>query len=249
VNLVLYSAVYGAYEATPKKLPADLEIPAIMFTDSEDFAARAREVGWLGVVNADVYDVVDAGLRPENGDVAITRPMLAHKWFKTHPLESMTVAPGFGFQGVEASVWMDGSMEINCSGPEFVDRQVAALGSDDWSAMSHPWRRCIYDEERYTAAVCWGRYSVEAMARQVAHYRSLGHPEGWGLFATGHCVRRHTAAVAQLSEVWWQDNLIWSHQDQLSLPVRMRHDAAAGWIRYNTDLPWAGSWELYVHGQ
>jgi hypothetical protein len=241
-RVALLSAVYGGYEGTPKRVPADLPVPAVMFTDSRDFARAAAAVGWIPAV---IKPPVSFEVNPANGDPAVVRPMLEHKYWKTHPQVAMSCV-GLAAD-VDTTIWLDGSMEINCSGQSFVDRNLAALGDDDWSAMAHPWRRCVFAEAVYSSTLVF-RYDSAAMLRQHDHYLEMGHPRGWGLFATGHMVRRHTAQVAALGERWWQHNLIWSHQDQLSLPVLMRRAAELGELRHNTNLPWAGSWELHPHG-
>ena len=243
MKLALYSAIYGTYEATAKPIPPDLGIPAIMFTDQESIAVQCeRRNDWTAIYDTTVYERFEAD--PANGDPAITVPMLAHKYWKTHPVEAMVKA---GLD-VDASIWVDGNMRITMPGAEWVAKNVAALGDDDWSLMGHPWRGCVYDEHAYTAAVCWGRYSVEAMQRQIEAIEHSGHPRGWGLFATGHMVRRHTNAVIATSNVWWDHNVKYSHQDQLSLPplVRLASEPDVG-LRWNMNLPW-GTWELEAHG-
>lgn len=244
MKVAIYSAIYGKYEATAKPLPADLDVPAVMFTDNAAIAEQAPSAGWTVVFDESPYGKFTAD--PANGDPAIVTPMLAHKWWKTHPFEAMRAAE---LDDVDASIWLDGNMRIVESGAEWVARNVAALGNDEWSLMRHPWRECIYTEEAFTAAACWGRYSVEAMARQVAAYRSeWAHPEGWGLFASGHMVRRHTFNVIHLSHLWWKHNVKYSHQDQLSLPVLIRTgEQRADPLRWNANLPWA-TWALDPHG-
>lgn len=243
MKLALYSAIYGDYEATAKPLPPGLDIPAVMFTDNARVAESGAAGGWQIVATSSPYERFEAN--PANGDPAVVTPMLAHKYWKTHPAQAVIAA---GLEGlVDTTIWIDGNMQVTMPGPEWVARNVAALGDDDWSAMAHPWRQCIYTEHAYTAAVCWGRYSVEAMQRQIDGYRQLEHPENWGLFATGHIVRRHTYPVRDLGTLWWQHNVIWSHQDQLSLPVLMRRAVELGELTFNTHLPW-GTWELHPHG-
>ena len=250
-NAVVYSAIYGDYEATAKPVPPDLRGRAVMFTDNQKIAEQAPETGWQVVFEDAVYHTFDAD--PANGDPAVVRPMLAHKWWKTHPDYAVSVAADRQLlaEKPDVTIWVDGNMRITMSGFDFVDRCLTALGDDDWSLMKHPWRGCIYDEHDYTAAVCYGRYSVEAMARQRDAYREMGHPREWGLFATGHMVRRHTESVHRIGEEWWEHNVRYSHQDQLSLPVLIALDAVDDQhsqpLRWNADLPW-GMWDLLPHG-
>ena len=216
MKVALYSAIYGSYDL-PKLLP-DLDIPAIMYTDDPDMKAPGWEVR--------VMDMED---------VAPGNPMMQHKWWKTHPAEAV--------RGVDVSLWIDGSMEI-CV-PDYVQRCLAALGDDDWACVRHPARYCIYPEADYSATLTW-RYDPAKILPQRDFYRSIGHPDNWGLIATGANVRRHTEAVIEVSELWWDECVNWSHQDQLSLPVLLRLHGER--IKWNYNLPWHTDWVLHPHG-
>jgi hypothetical protein len=132
-------------------------------------------------------------------------------------------------------------MEINVDG--YVNRCLQALGTDDWSCVRHPARTCIYPEAQFSATLTW-RYDAESIQRQARFYASF-HPANWGLIATGANVRRHTPNVLELCDQWWIENLNWSHQDQLSLPVLLR--LAEDKVKFNYNLPWFQWWFLHGH--
>lgn len=200
---------------TPKKLPDGVE--ANLYTDNPDIVVPP---GWV-VHYRDMEHIA-----PGN-------PMMQHKWWKTHPLEAM---PDY-----DVSLWIDGSMEITHSG--YVEKCLAALGDDDWATVRHPHRFCIYPEGEYSATLL--RYAGQPILEQIAFYRSIGHPEHWGLHATGANARRHTYKVAEISDMWWTECVEWSHQDQLSLPVLFRLHPELKW---NYNLPWHQDWILHPHG-
>lgn len=226
VAVALHTAIYGPYDSV-KKLPSSLGVPAYLHTDSDRTAEAAADLGWTP-------QVVRHGIATFNGPPAVTAPMLAHKWWKTHP--------DLACPDAEVTLWVDGSMTVLDS---YVDRCMAALGDDDWVLVKHPWRTCALDEARYSATLTW-RYDAEALTRQHDHYAGF-HPAGWGLFASGASVRRHTPAVLELGRQWWTECLNWSHQDQVSLPVLLR--LAADSIRWNMNMPWEQWWLLHPHGQ
>lgn len=199
-----------------------------MYCDTQEVADIAERRGW-------VPRVVNHGIATLLGDPKITAPMLAHKWWKTHP---DLAAPD-----AEVSIWVDASMEV--TEPSYVDRCLEVLGVDQWSIMSHPERRCVFKEADYSAHLTW-RYDGPALHRQAAHYRSF-HPEDWGLFATGNFIRRHTWQTIDLSHAWWHECIVWSHQDQVSLPVLMRLYEQKG-LTWNANLPWHQWWKLHEHG-
>lgn len=233
VRVAVYSAIYGDYERAARPVPPDLPCLAIMYTDRDDLVAP----GWDVRVVKHRFASPQAAWRPD-----IVDPMLAHKWWKCHPREAV------GDLGVDASIWLDGSMEICGSGAEFVANNLAALGEDDWAGVRHPWRDCVYTEGEYSATLVF-RYNGPALLDQIAYYRDAwGHPDAWGLFATGHITRRHTEAVAMLGRAWWWHNVHWSHQDQVSLPVLMRYVSEVRGLRFNYNLPWHQWWQLHPHG-
>jgi len=243
----LYSAIFGDYEATAKQLPPDLGIPAYMFTDNPAIAEQAPAAGWSVVFDNSAYLQFTAD--PANGDPAVVTPMLAHKYWETHPAEAIEAA---GLDA-DASIWVDGNMRITMPGAAWVAANVAALGDDEWSLMKHPWRDTVAAEHAYTAAVCSGRYSVAAMQRLIDALfdEPTAFRDDVGLFASGHMVRRHTETVREICGDWWAMNVAFTHQDQLSLPFLLRKYENCPDDRFrprwNANLPW-GLWELMGHG-
>jgi hypothetical protein len=221
VNIALYSAIYGEYDWV-KPVP-DLGVPAILYSD------RPRDApGWE-------VRVVPHFIATTKGSPRITGPMLAHKFWKTHPHLAVPDA--------DITMWIDGSMEIVVD--EYVARCLEALNQDQWSCVRHPSRACIYPEADFSATLTF-RYDSEAILSQAAFYRSIGHPPNYGLIATGANVRRHTDKVIEISEQWWVECLQWSHQDQLSLPVLFRLSEREGFT-WNMNLPWFEWWFLHEH--
>lgn len=226
-RVALYTAIYGHSDwvKPAPKVPDD--VPCYFYTDSVHVAREAEAAGWTPIV-------VPHYIATVKGSPAITAPMLAHKWWKTHPELACPDA--------EVSFWIDGSMEVTVG--DYVTRGLEALGTDDWACVPHPARACIYPEAEYSATLTW-RYDGPSILAQAEFYRQF-HPPGYGLIATGANVRRHTPKVLELSHCWWIENLQWSHQDQLSLPVLLR--LAEGDVKWNMNLTWHRDWILHQHG-
>lgn len=219
----LYSAVYGNYD-DPRPAP-DLPIPCRMFTDEPgDFDA---DFGWeVWGIDPKIADSEDKLFEKTN--------MLRHKYWKCHPAAA--------FPDAEISIWIDGSIEI--TDPDFVDKVLDYLGDADWLAMKHPWRDCIYDEATFSAALA--RYDAVRLGQQAEFYRDvIGHPAHWGLPGTGVMVRRHTEAVIEMGEQWWDECLHWTHQDQVSLPVLARLNEEK--VKTIFTLPWGEGWTYHEH--
>lgn len=232
-----YSAIYGGYDEPKPVRAAGFSHRPIMFTDQGDTFTEAAIKGWKPVL-------IDHYFESPHGDPEIVVPMLNHKYWKCHPDEVCAHSqnwPHEAYQHADITIWMDGSIEPH---PGFEEKALAALGDDDWACVPHPDRNCIYPEAEYSATLTW-RYDADSITAQAGHYRNF-HPSNWGLFATGVNVRRHTEAVHDLSHLWWDEILNWSHQDQLSLPVLMR--LQEGKVRWNQNLTWHQDWTLHPHG-
>lgn len=115
-----------------------------------------------------------------------------------------------------ASIWIDASFRVVS---DWFAADALAY-ADPIAQFAHPWRNCLYEEAAASAVL--PKYRGEPLFEQAAHYRARGHPEGWGLWAAGVIVRRHTDAVRQLGEAWAHEVAAWSFQDQVSQPYALR---------------------------
>lgn len=157
----------------------------------------------------------DAALRPEGWDViGLPRrgvhPNRAAKEAKLRPWR-FTEAP--------VSIWIDASFRVVST--SFALEVASLVDRDDPVAQFlHPWRDCVYTEAEASADL--SKYAGEPIRDQAEHYRREGHPEGWGLWAAGVIVRRHTPAVLRFGDRWANEVARWSFQDQVSEPVALR---------------------------
>ena len=111
----------------------------------------------------------------------------------------------------DRSIWIDAIYEI--VGP------LAALFerfTEDLAVFRHPVRDCVYEE----AAECIrrGRDDPELIQRTLERLRRQTHPPHAGLFESGFLLRRHSAAVAEFNESWWNEIRRGTRRDQVSLP-------------------------------
>src|SRR5437879_1575817 len=75
----------------------------------------------------------------------------------------------------------------------------------------------IYAEAEFSKTM--PKYFDQPIAEQIESYRAEGYPARMGLIATGLIARSTAADLSAIEEMWWDENLRWSYQDQLSLPV------------------------------
>ena len=115
----------------------------------------------------------------------------------------------------DAAVWMDASFEI--VGEGFSDWTRSHLSFNDFVVWMHPEGRTDIRQE---VDVCWSfpKYERYPLREQLAHYVDLGMPRHWGLFAAGTVGWVFNEETRGLGERWFQEQVEWSIQDQISLP-------------------------------
>lgn len=125
------------------------------------------------------------------------------------------------FTDCEQAVWLDGSFEI--ASPTFSTWAKNHLLHNDFVVWAHPENRVDIRQE---AEVCWywAKYLDYPIREQVAAYAADGMPENWGLFACGTLGWRFTDQTRALGENWYQEQVRWSIQDQISLPYLLWRD-------------------------
>ena len=194
-DVAIVSAIYDGYDLLKPVLPqAGVDVEWILVTDDEVLREESRALGWRVV------------FEPRPG----VHPNRAAKHPKYEPWK-YTDAP--------VSVWVDASFRVVSD--RFAVEATAGLTDDEPIAQfQHPWRDCLFAEA--SASVGLAKYAGEPSLEQAESYRAAGHPEGWGLWATGVIARRHTEAVRKLGWLWLAETYRWSFQDQISQPFALR---------------------------
>ena len=136
-----------------------------------------------------------------------------------HPRLAAKAPKMLPFDHVEAdiAVWIDAAFEI--SGEGFREFCEQSLGDKDFIVWEHPDladRSCLYEEAAYCQD--WPKYADWPIRLQVASYMVEGMPEKFGLWACGSIVWRNTKEARKFGDDWYQENLDWSIQDQVSFP-------------------------------
>lgn len=213
-RITIISAIYDSYDTLKPVLPQSGANVDWVLV-TDDATLRGGALGWNVVYRP----------RPD------VHPNRAAKHPKFLPWE-YTDAP--------ASVWVDASFRV-VSDRFAVDAVALA---DPIAQFTHPWRDCLYDETAECIAIAKHKYRPGLLADQAAAYRSAGHPEHWGLWATGVIARQHgDPRVKQLGQRWLEEVERWSFQDQVSHPFVVREcglrptsfpgqHLANGWVAY-----------------
>jgi hypothetical protein len=135
------------------------------------------------------------------------QPRLSAKWFRMHP---HVVLPEYRF-----TIWIDGSFTVKRDG--FADRVLGCLGESGFALPRHPVRDNLLDEAEVSLAM--EKYHGQPIREQVEHYRAEGLDPHVGLWMTGLLVRDNAnERTRRADEMWMEENLRWTLQDQISLP-------------------------------
>ncbi len=117
------------------------------------------------------------------------------------------------YTNADVTVWVDGS--IVPTDDRFVEHLVDnAVGP--LSQYVHAHRDCIQDEARVSAGML--KYAGQPVIGQAAYYMQRGHPQHWGLWATGIIVYRPSVALSLFGLGWLAEQAAWTVQDQISQP-------------------------------
>jgi len=108
----------------------------------------------------------------------------------------------------EKSIWVDGSMTINCNLDEFWDNKFTS----PMTVIQHPMRNCVYEE----AATCIrnNRGNPADVAHQIEVYKAEGLPPNKGLIQSGIIMRENTSEVQEFCKLWWEQIKL-STRDQI----------------------------------
>lgn len=119
------------------------------------------------------------------------------------------------YTNCDVNIWVDGSFEVTSA--RFVEWCVQQLGDNDIAMFPHPDRQSIIAEAEVSAPMT--KYQGHPVREQAIHYMSLGYDGTAGLWATGIIVSRATERIRMLGDAWLREQMRWTWQDQISLPV------------------------------
>lgn len=110
-------------------------------------------------------------------------------------------------------LWLDAS--IHLTSPNFLEVMLEQLGDGLWLACGHHQRSTVKEEVDFSLS--WSRYAGEPLRTQYGHYLRLGFQDDC-LYANTWFLRKSTTETSLMCEDWLNQILLWSYQDQVSLP-------------------------------
>jgi Protein of unknown function (DUF616) len=221
MRICVYTAIFGGYDDLHPPVPQSVPTDFLCYTDAPALASPGL---WRVMHERRVPDL---------------HPRMRAKWLKTHPHvlfpagrppagRYSALDPRRLWRRYDAVIWIDGSIRVTSE--NFARDLAACLGPDGIACFRHPNRDCIYEEAE--KSLRWAKYQGMPIREQAESYRREGFPAHHGLMAGGIIARGTRAPhLAAIDEAWWQENLRWTYQDQLSLPVVLwRQNRTIAWI-------------------
>jgi hypothetical protein len=133
-------------------------------------------------------------------------PRMSATWFRTHP---HVVLPEH-----RHTIWIDGSIVLRDA--SFAEEVLGYLKQGGIALMRHNKRDDLLDEA--DVSVKREKYDGQPIREQVAYYCAQGFPPGHGLWLGGVIARdSENQQIRQLNEMWMEENLRWTYQNQISL--------------------------------
>jgi hypothetical protein len=119
------------------------------------------------------------------------------------------------FTDCDAAVWLDASFQVVSE--ELRPWVEAHLTGNDFVVWQHPEGRFDIRDE-VDVSLCLPKYEGSRLREQLQSYVDEGMPQHWGLFACGMIGWVFTDTTMAFGERWYEENVRWSVQDQVSLP-------------------------------
>ena len=208
-KVCIYTAIFGGYDSLKPQPKQSINCDFICFTDN---LTDNKNDPWRMVINPfKEYTYLHPRLQAKFFKI------MAHKVFAER-----TRNPLFRLRqnlrrilAYDYCIWIDGSVQILRS--DFAEYFISKIGDFGLAMLPHPDRDCIYDELR--ASLLMRKYKGLPLIEQVDYYKEQGYPAHNGLIVAGLFARDlRVKRLRLINSEWWNENLKWTYQDQLSLP-------------------------------
>jgi GT2 family glycosyltransferase len=190
--VVIYTTVFGNYDEV-KPIPKQKgykEVEYICVTDNPKLVCPDP---WKRLVVVNPCGSLDPRMRAKYHKLLFFRNPVLNKFYKL--------------------LYIDASIEVTSD-----SLLLEAFGDmEHMKLFKHPSNRTTIQEEIKEARKLV-KYVGEYMEAQVDHYTEQGYKNEKGLWACGVMARTNNKKVRELMEAWWEENVQWTIQDQLSFP-------------------------------
>ena len=128
--------------------------------------------------------------------------------------------PHIYFPSSKYSLYLDGNIICKVPLQRLIDEW---LEDTDIAVFKHHTRDCLFDEAKECI-----RLELDSKEVIESHtMRYAGFPKHKGLYQCGVILRRHTAKIKRLNEMWWSEYCVGSKRDQISFPYVIEKEGVA----------------------
>ena len=232
MKLVVYTASFGDDDHLWSVLPGSEDVQHIAFVDR-----IKTEAGVWGGELPVIRPKARARLKP-TWEQRIVEP----EWGSRRTARHYKTLPHRYLPEADTWLWVDDNVRARIH-----PRRVVNQDRNELVAQRHWKRKCVYEE--VAACIEQEKGDPKLLRAQGARYRQAGMPELWGLAQTGMLIRRNTAAIRELNEMWWAEITKGSCRDQVSLPfvcwhLRLKWSILVG----PSPMPGLGDYVYVKHG-
>jgi hypothetical protein len=206
-RIAIISAIFGGYDEPKEQNINDKNLADwYLMTDSSNNVS-----GW-NVITQKYHLENTPPNEDKNNYNNITETsvynMMSAKYYKcqTHHIDIL--------RNYDYYVWVDASVELK---PDFMKNIMEIIHKDKSLAnFRHGVRTTVKDE--ITESMKSDRYKEQKVEEQYKMYVADKFPDNLGLYELTMFIRKNNTTINTLFDDWWQHNLKYSYQDQISYP-------------------------------
>lgn len=187
-RIVVYTCLFGNYDALKIPLHEDPRVEYVLFTDNKDIDGKVWKTNLIHKNQ----------LKSDRFNSRLAK-ILSHKYLPDH----------------DVSVYIDASFLLVVK--DVFDMVKQCLGDGEIALWPHHSRNCIYDEIEYVLYSSDRVVDTEASKRLYSKYKNNNFPAGYGLFENGIIFRKNTERIRKLNSLWWDEYVSGVERDQFSL--------------------------------
>lgn len=190
-RIAVYTCIVGVNEKIPNPLFVSESCDYFVFTDNES----VQNSVWKKI------DIKKMHFPCENANEI-------NRYIKLHPHEL--------FPDYEYSMYVDGNICIVSDVVPIINQ----MKKEEFLALhKHDRRTCAYKEAEAFYHIPRLKKFAKQAELQMKEYRKQGFPKEFGLFENPIIIRRHhDKECINLMELWWEQLVVFSMRDQISLP-------------------------------
>lgn len=221
MKVAIVTAIFGQYDSfkTQKVDGADL-VDWFCFTDDKSLVVGQDNVPWK-IINTPFH--IENTKKKTSSDAADVVAINAYENIKCPRVYNMMCAKYYKIQthaidilkDYDFYIWIDGSIFLR---REFVTLMVKLFKqyAPPLVSFKHSARNSVGAE--FLESVNMNKYRAQPLTQQYKTYVNENFPDNLGLFENTVMIKKNCDTVNKAFDMWWEHNVKYSYQDQISLP-------------------------------